>query len=407
MTALVPGQWLTEGRPERVRRRDRPADAHAPGVSIAAARRASRRWSATSRALPAAPRRRRGSPAICTCCRTSSAIARRSPIRAPRGAMVGLDLDEDEASLQALYVAGLCGLAQGLGAGDARARSGRLSRSTRWSPAAARRAARWCARSSPTSAAGASSPPRPRSRCCWARRCSARSPPGATTWPARCARCRGLSEVTEPAGGEIAALHARSASRSRRCNAPSARSRGRARASRSAWPKLVHLRLRRRAGRQRADLAGAAPATVLAALGFEIDDAESARSVPRHQRRRRRAECAEARLGARLPRDFEADLARDVIAQFERELKGVPFVREAVARARARRSASPRRVRPSASALACASSATRDLFGPRIYFRARGRQWQAGAGSVVCSPRASMGVAPARLSGHRGQRAPA
>ena len=43
-------------------------------------------------------------------------LGNRSPFADPaaRGALLGLDLDEDEASLQALYVAGLCGLAQGL-----------------------------------------------------------------------------------------------------------------------------------------------------------------------------------------------------------------------------------------------------------------------------------------------------
>ena len=43
-------------------------------------------------------------------------LGNRSPFADPlaRGGVVGLDLEEDEASLQALYVAGLCGLAQGL-----------------------------------------------------------------------------------------------------------------------------------------------------------------------------------------------------------------------------------------------------------------------------------------------------
>ena len=43
-------------------------------------------------------------------------LGNRSPFADPRarGGLIGLDLEEDEASLQALYVAGLCGLAQGL-----------------------------------------------------------------------------------------------------------------------------------------------------------------------------------------------------------------------------------------------------------------------------------------------------
>ncbi len=44
-------------------------------------------------------------------------LGNRSPFADPsaRGAIVGVDLSDDENSLQALYVAGLCGLAQGLG----------------------------------------------------------------------------------------------------------------------------------------------------------------------------------------------------------------------------------------------------------------------------------------------------
>ena len=47
-------------------------------------------------------------------CLTSSAADRRRPTRARAARVLGMDLREDVASLQELYVAGLCGLAYGL-----------------------------------------------------------------------------------------------------------------------------------------------------------------------------------------------------------------------------------------------------------------------------------------------------
>ena len=47
-------------------------------------------------------------------CPTSSAADRHRRMRARAAAMMGMDLREDAASLQELYVAGLCGLAYGL-----------------------------------------------------------------------------------------------------------------------------------------------------------------------------------------------------------------------------------------------------------------------------------------------------
>ncbi len=76
------------GRPERLRRGDRPSDAHASRAR-ALGRRISRRWSAKSSRAPAARRRRRCSPATCTCCPISSATARRSPTPARAARLSG------------------------------------------------------------------------------------------------------------------------------------------------------------------------------------------------------------------------------------------------------------------------------------------------------------------------------
>ena len=114
-------------------------------------------------------------------------LGNRSPYADPaaRGAIVGLDLRDDEESAMALYVAGLCGLAQGLAQVIRAARGAAASPATRSSPAAARRAARLVGRSSPTRPDGRSPRRRPASRCCSARRCSARSPPGGGRWSRR------------------------------------------------------------------------------------------------------------------------------------------------------------------------------------------------------------------------------
>ena len=203
---LTPGQWLTEGGQSAFGAAiDRLLRMH-PAF-------AGRSFETLEREILARCGCRLGGRAA----RARSACAARFPRqslalrrrRSARGGMLGLDLDEDETSLQALYVAGLVRAGAGAGAGHAGAGGRRLLLRRAGGERRRRARARWCARSSPTSAAGASSPPRPRSRCCSARRCSARSPPGATILRARCARCRGSSEITEPAGGDIAALHAR------------------------------------------------------------------------------------------------------------------------------------------------------------------------------------------------------
>jgi FGGY-family pentulose kinase len=91
-----------------------------------------------------------------------------------RGAVMGMDLREDLASLEELYVAGLCGLLMGCATSCASSKSPAIN-SIRLLSAAARRAVRWSARSLPTCAERQWNRRRLRSRCSSAPRWSARS----------------------------------------------------------------------------------------------------------------------------------------------------------------------------------------------------------------------------------------
>ena len=217
---------------------------------------------------------------------------------------------------------------------------------------------------------------------------------------ARCARCRGLAQVTEPAGGEIAALHARKRLAFETLQRAEREIRAGARAA--VWPKLVIF-----------DCDGvlvdsepislALTRAMLARHGLEID------------RGRRRAICSSAsarRRRARSPRrgsarscreSFEADLARDVIAEFERELKGIAGVREAMAalgRAGLRRLVEFARAHPRQPAR---SSAT-PICSARASFPRTTSPTASRRPTCCCTPRARLGVDAGRLPGRRGQR---
>jgi HAD superfamily hydrolase (TIGR01509 family) len=75
---------------------------------------------------------------------------------------------------------------------------------------------------------------------------------------------------------------------------------------------------------------------------------------------------AERALGAPLPPGFQSDLARDMIESFERELKGMDGIGEAVAAIHARvcvaSSSSPERIRASLRIVGYS-----DLFGPNVF----------------------------------------
>ena len=289
-------------------------------------------------------------------------LGNRSPFADPhaRGGLFGLDLDQDEASLQALYVAGLCGLAQGLAqvmraleaggfAFDALVASGGAARG-----ALVRQiVADVCGRRVVT--AETEEPVLLGSAMLGAVAAGTYDIAGAMRAMSR------LGQITEPAGGEIAALHARKrlafetmqrAEREIRAHAE------------PVWPKLVIF-----------DCDGvlvdsepislAIVRATLARHGLEVSESES-RDLFLGISSSSARKVAERRLGAALPEAFEVDLAREVIAEFERDLKGVSGVREAIG-ALGRpvcvaSSSSPERIRASLRIVGYA-----DLFGPRIF----------------------------------------
>ena len=118
-SAMVPGLWLNEGGQSATGAaidhlvQSHPAYAEPRGRANAAGSSRSTCWSAVRSRASDRSGRRPCSRATSMCCPISSATARRMPIPA-RAVIAGLDLDAGLASLERLFVAGLCGLAYGL-----------------------------------------------------------------------------------------------------------------------------------------------------------------------------------------------------------------------------------------------------------------------------------------------------
>ena len=286
----------------------------------------------------------------------------RSPFADPnaRGAVLGLDLEDDEASLQALYVAGLCGLAQGLAQVMRALEAGGFSFDALVASGGAARGALVrqivadvCGRRVVT--AETEEPVLLGSAMLGAVAAGVYDIAGAMRAMSR------LGQVTEPAGGEIAALHARkrlafetlqTAERAIRAHAA------------ESWPQLVIFDCD-------GVLVDSEPLSLglgrdkLAALGVEIGETE-ARDLFLGLSAASARKIVETRFGVRLPEAFEADHGRELIARFEQELQGVPHVREAVA-ALGRpvcvaSSSAPDRIRASLAIVGYA-----DLFGPHVF----------------------------------------
>jgi FGGY-family pentulose kinase/HAD superfamily hydrolase (TIGR01509 family) len=380
---LVPGQWLTEGGQSAFGAAiDRLLRMHplGPGRSFEALERD-----------------------ILARCGSASQAARlardlhvvpdfngnRSPFADPRarGALLGLDLDEDEASLQALYVAGLCGLAQGLAqvvraleaggfAFDALVASGGAARG-----ALVRQiVADVCGRR--VVSAETQEPVLLGSAMLGAVAAGRYDLAGAMRAMSR------LGHVVEPAGGEVAALHARK----RMAFETLQRAERDIRAAAAAdWPKLVIF-----------DCDGvlvdsepismAVTRATMARHGLEVSEAE-AQDMFLGVSAASARKAAEARLGAPLPADFESRLAREVVAEFEHALQGIPGVRAAVAALGApvcvASSSAPERIQASLALVGYS-----DLFGPRV-FSAQLVEHGKPAPDLLLHAAARLGVAPA------------
>jgi D-ribulokinase len=277
-----------------------------------------------------------------------------------RGAVLGLDLDETEASLHALYVAGLCGLAQGLAQVMRALEAGGFVFDALVACGGAARGglvrqivADVCGRR--VVSAETTEPVLLGAAMLGAVAAGRHDLAGAMRAMSR------LGQIVEPSGGEIAALHARKrlafetlqrAERDIRALAT------------PRWPALVVFDCD-------GVLVDSEPISLalvrehLARHGFAVSEDEgrdlflgiSAASARR---------IAETRLGEPLPDDFEAQLSRDTLARFENELRGVPYLREAVMGLGrpvcVASSGSPERIRASLRIVGYA-----DLFGANVF----------------------------------------
>ena len=228
-----------------------------------------------------------------------------------RGAVLGLGLDEDEASLAALYVAGLSGLAQGLAqvvraleaggfAFDALAASGGAARG-----ALVRQiVADVCGRR--VVSAETDEPVLLGAAMLGAVACGRYDLTAAMRAMSR------LGPIVEPAGGEIAALHARKRAAFETLQRAEREIRTRAA---TRWPKLVIFDCDGVLVDSEPISLGVTRAA-MARHGLRLSEAE-AQDLFLGVSATSARKAAEARLGAPLPQDFEARLAAEVIAAFE------------------------------------------------------------------------------------------
>jgi len=316
-------------------------------------------------------------------------IGSRSPVADPgaRGGVMGMDLREDAASLQELHVAGLCGLAYGLSdivgklerAGyefDAIVVSGGAARS----PLVRQIIADVCSKT-------VEAPETPEPVLLGSAMIGAVAA-GRQTLVSAMASMSAVALRVAPAGGAVAAFHVRK----RRGHEILRKAE---REIRNAtlhvqWPEVVIFDCdgvivdsevialavtRRRLGE--AGLRLTETQTRERFLGLRLDSV--VRSV-------------ETELGAALPKEFPADLSREILAAFGRELKGVEGVRQAVGGLRARvcvaSSSAPDRLR-----FALRVTGYETLFAPNIFSAAEVAQGKPSPDLFLFAAR-SMGAAP-------------
>jgi D-ribulokinase len=317
-------------------------------------------------------------------------IGARSPSADPgaRGGVMGMDLRDDAASLQELYVAGLCGLAYGLAEIVHKLeRSAYEFDSIVVSGGAARsRLVRQIIADACGKTVEAPETPEP---VLLGSAMVGAVAAGAQTMASAMSSMSAIAPgAAAPAGGAIAAFHVRK----RRAYQILRRAEREIRETtrKSRWPEVVIFDCdgvlvdsegialavtRRRLGE--AGLSLTDEETRERFLGLRLD------SVVRR---------VETELGAPLPKAFPDDLSREILTTFARELKGVEGVRQAVGGLRARAcvasSSAPERLR-----LALRVTGYEALFAPNIFSAAEVAQGKPSPDLFLFAARA-MGAAP-------------
>lgn len=352
---LAPGQWLSEGGQS------------AFGAAIDRLVKSHPAWKGSYETLEQDILARCGSPSQAAKLAQDlhvlpDFLGNRSPFAdaRARGAVAGLDLDEDEASLQALYVAGLCGLAQGLAQVMRALETGGFAFDALVACGGAARGglvrqivADVCGRR--VVSAETTEPVLLGAAMLGAVAAGRHDLTGAMRAMSR------LGQIVEPAGGAIAALHARKRLAFETLQRAERDIRA---ASIPRWPLLVIFDCD-------GVLVDSEPISLaivrehLARYGFAVSEDEG-RDLFLGISAASARQIVEGRLGGPLPADFEADLSRATLARFEGELRGVPHLREAVT-ALGRpvcvaSSGSPERIRASLRIVGYA-----DLFGASLF----------------------------------------
>ncbi len=318
-----------------------------------------------------------------------SFLGNRGPVAdaAARGAIVGLDLREDAASLQELHVAALCGLAYGIaGIVEALTRAGYGFDAIVVSGGASRSA---LVRQIIADASGipVAAPTTPEPVLLGSAMIGAVAA-GRQTILSAMATMSSLAEREWPAGGAVAVLHAR---KRRAFEILERAERDVRQATRIArWPEvvifdcdgvLVDSEL----------IALAATRRMLGEAGLNFSDDET-RERFLGMRQDLVLQRVEVELGAPLPKDFPDKLSREILSTFGRELKGVEGVRQAIQGLEARvcvaSSSEPDRLR-----LALRVTDYETLFSPNIFSAAQVERGKPHPDLFLFAAR-SMAVAP-------------
>ena len=316
-------------------------------------------------------------------------IGSRSPVADPgaRGGVVGMDLREDAASLQELYVACLCGLAYGV-ADIVRTleRAGYDFDSIVVSGGAAQSA---LVRQIMADVCGKTveAPETPEPVLLGSAMIGAVAA-GAHTIASAMSSMSTIALTAAPAGGAVAAFHARKRRGYEILRQAEREIRGTTRGTR--WPEVVIF-----------DCDGvlvdsevialAVTRRMLGEAGLRLTDEET-RERFLGLRLDSIVRSIEAELGAPLPKEFPDALSREILETFARELKGVEGVRQAVEGLRARvcvaSSSAPERLR-----FALRVTGYETLFAPNIFSAAEVAQGKPSPDLFLFAARA-MGAAP-------------